>query len=895
VEPHPRYELLEKIASGSYATVYRAKDLELAREVAIKQIHQQYLEDPTQLARFWDEAQLLASFQHPNIVTMYDIDRERGWLVMELMQGNFARMAGKKPMDVNGLRTTLAHCLRALKFLHSHGVIHGDIKPSNIMVDRRKRVKIGDFGLARRASNEEGSLIKGTAKYIAPEVVSDEFGDVGPASDLYSLGFTAYELLCGENFDSLFPGLSAFGRDKQIAWMMWHAAPDRRLPEIARVLEGVPEDLAHTIDKLIKKPQAERYKSADEALSDLNIDLKVIKTGEEPSAETEKAGAAEAKKRRMLLFGAVGFSLILSLGVLFLPSGENPKAPTDIDKEPAKIGILREVLPDQKTIVVETGDAAIPEEIPVGDKPRIHFNQEKYVLLRELKKGDYLEIRTKKSPNGTSDVQIDALRAEESRGRIKKVDPDDRLIELSIEEGTSRETFPLRIPPGAKVTLNERTAELADLRPDDIGRATHLKETQGRSGRRATSLAAYRKVRMIGVLREVQGEKGQLAIEPIGDDRPRTFPVAERCKIVLNGDDTTDGRVLSVGDLKPGDRVNLQHDTHILELRATRLTNRTGTIREISKDAGSLLLSASDGQMVTIGIPRSAEITLGQQSVNLDDLRVYDRADVMFSNANGQPAAVTLDVIRPAKRDRVAIVIGIQDYTDPHITRIHHPTRDARLVAETLQRRYAFSSDRVLLLTDPKRAALEKAVSDFLGNFRTRQVQVLVYFAGHAYVGSNPREPDKKQVYLAAKDTDWNRLPETGLKLEWLTQQLHGMVAQEKILLLDASHEGARTGTDLSQQPSTAEMIEVLNAAGDTSLQSVAILASCSQGQTGHVDLPKQLGLFATSLSEAFTGAADQNRDLLIDSRELFEFVNQKLSTGRGEGGAQTPVLFGGQ
>jgi len=137
-------------------------------------------------------------------------------------------------MPLESLRTTLAHCLRALKFLHAHGIVHGDIKPSNMMIDRRRRVKIGDFGLARRVSNEEGSLIKGTTKYMAPEVVSDEFGEVGPASDLYSLGFAAYELMCGENFEELFPGLNAFGRDRQMAWMMWHAAPDRRLPEIER-------------------------------------------------------------------------------------------------------------------------------------------------------------------------------------------------------------------------------------------------------------------------------------------------------------------------------------------------------------------------------------------------------------------------------------------------------------------------------------------------------------------------------------------------------------------------------------------------------------------------------------------------------------------------------------
>jgi serine/threonine protein kinase len=110
-------------------------------------------------------------------------------------------------MDLKSLKTTLAHCLRALKYLHARGVLHGDLKPSNLMIDHRKRVKLGDFGLARRVSDEDGSLLKGTAKYIAPEVVSDDFGEVGPQSDLYSLGFSCYELMCGtDHFEDLFPG-----------------------------------------------------------------------------------------------------------------------------------------------------------------------------------------------------------------------------------------------------------------------------------------------------------------------------------------------------------------------------------------------------------------------------------------------------------------------------------------------------------------------------------------------------------------------------------------------------------------------------------------------------------------------------------------------------------------
>src|SRR4029077_1169938 len=127
---------------------------------------------------------------------------------------------------------------------------------------------------------------------------------------LYSLGFAAFELMCGENFNELFPGLNAFGRDKQMAWMMWHAAPDRRLPEIARVLADVPEDLARTIQKLIAKPQSQRYKSADEALSDLSIDIKLVRTGEETGDNLGQRGAWSnpALRRRLLVIGAFALS-----------------------------------------------------------------------------------------------------------------------------------------------------------------------------------------------------------------------------------------------------------------------------------------------------------------------------------------------------------------------------------------------------------------------------------------------------------------------------------------------------------------------------------------------------------------------------------------------------------
>lgn len=97
----PRYELLQKIATGSFAVVYHGRDRKLHRDVAIKQIHAQFLADQHQLARYWQEAQLLASLQHPHVVTIYDIVRPRGWLVLERMHGNLARECEGEGIDLD--------------------------------------------------------------------------------------------------------------------------------------------------------------------------------------------------------------------------------------------------------------------------------------------------------------------------------------------------------------------------------------------------------------------------------------------------------------------------------------------------------------------------------------------------------------------------------------------------------------------------------------------------------------------------------------------------------------------------------------------------------------------------------------------------------------------------
>jgi serine/threonine-protein kinase len=359
-----RYEIVNTIAAGDFATVYRARDRELGREVAVKQIHQQFLSDPRQLERFWREAQILASLQHPNILTIYDVVRPRGWLFLELMRGNLQTMTRGQPIDLDYLRTVLFGSLQALQFLHSNGILHGDVKPTNLLVDSQNRVKLGDFGLARRASSQEGSLLKGTTKYMAPELVSNQFGPCGPASDLYSLGFSAYELMCGSQFESLFPGLDAFGRDRQIAWLMWHAAPDRNLPEIQRVLEGVPQDLAFVIQGMVAKDPARRFPTAQDAMQY----LRPAGGGPIAAPPTQSTGAPQtaSKKRltRIVAIAALACSLLLSGVILFWsPRHKGPSAPAR-PVEPMQ-GIIRSVNLDYRIVVVERSDNSKPEEIKV--------------------------------------------------------------------------------------------------------------------------------------------------------------------------------------------------------------------------------------------------------------------------------------------------------------------------------------------------------------------------------------------------------------------------------------------------------------------------------------------------------------------------------------------------
>jgi eukaryotic-like serine/threonine-protein kinase len=876
-----RYKILEKIGSGSFATVYRAKDEELGREVAIKQLHSEYLADPGRLDRFWQEAQLLASLQHPNIVTIFDIVRERGWLVMELMQSNLAtRLAGRQ-VDLRALRATLAHVLRALKYLHSHGIIHGDIKPSNLMIDQRRRIKLGDFGLARRVNNAEGSLLKGTTKYMAPETVSDDFGDVGPQSDLYSLGFTAYDLMCGPNFDELFPGLNAKGRNQQIAWMMWHAAPDRHLPEIDRVLEGVPPDVAKVVQKLTQKDPALRYKSADEALSDLQIDLKLIGTqggGDAP----EVAAPDDGKRRRLIAIGALAFSVFMSAALVFFPGGNSAKVEVQKSR-----GLIREVIADKHEFIVQDLNTGALEPFKVPRKQKIFLlNDKKNILLRELLPGDHVEMDVdKKQPDLAVNVLVD--RPVPTRGTLKELNlPDSRVI-LSMEEGNTRDDLPVRVPEAAKLKLNGVDVKLRDLQPGDRLEITHLSEPGEAKGRVLNSLIARRTMTSVGFVTRFDADTSKLMIQ-IGQGPNATslnLTVATHCKVKLNGVNPQDGQPITAASLKSGDRVSLIHDIEIVEITATRSLQFEGTVQAISDTEDRLTISLANGQRKELVVDGKCEITLALERVNLYELRQFDNARVTYSEgADGTLTAATIDARRPAQTDRWTVVLGTQGYSDSTLSPLKTTLNDARLVHGMLVSRYAVSDQpgaqqRGALLIDAPKKDWERQLVETLTSARP-QTQVLIYVTGHAY-----RDEDGK-VYLAAKDFNFANMAGTGLPLDWLAEKLNECSSKDKLLILDVTP--AVMGKDSQRQVAGKVLLDKL----EMPFRSTHVILACDTGQQSRVWTEKQHGQFAWWLSEALRGAADSDRDLHLTPDELFGFLKQQSEAAQATAFAdQTPVM----
>ncbi len=284
---NPSYELFDELGRGEHTVVFRGYDLNLGRDVAIKQLDARSQKDPRRVDQFLKEASFLAQFEHENILRIYSVDKERGWIVMELMKGTLASQIADQPMPADTVRSVLRQILGALDFLHQKGKVHGSVRPSNLLINEHGIAKLSDF----EAANAAGELRAptGSTKHLAPELIRPDFGAFGPTVDLYCLGFTALELLAGPSFASFFPGTGEGAIDANVAWLRWHSSEEPLAP-VKKLCPRVPDDLASVIESLLSKRVDDRPQTAKEVLDSLSqqsfIPVVVKEPAEQPAPAT---------------------------------------------------------------------------------------------------------------------------------------------------------------------------------------------------------------------------------------------------------------------------------------------------------------------------------------------------------------------------------------------------------------------------------------------------------------------------------------------------------------------------------------------------------------------------------------------------------------------------------
>ena len=260
-----RYEVLKRVGSGGMADVYMAKDHKLNRNVAVKVLKSEYVEDEKFLKKFETEAQAVARLSHPNIVNIYDVGIEDGinYIVMELAEGitlkEYIRKKGYlNPKETVEISTQIAS---AISHAHKNHIIHRDIKPQNILVSDTGIIKVTDFGIAKATSSNtvtSTATAMGSVHYISPEQAKGRFCD--EKSDIYSLGITMYEMVTGH---------VPFDHENGVTIALMHLQNEITPP--SQIRDGIPDSLEKIILKCTMKKPEERYQTADDLIADLRL------------------------------------------------------------------------------------------------------------------------------------------------------------------------------------------------------------------------------------------------------------------------------------------------------------------------------------------------------------------------------------------------------------------------------------------------------------------------------------------------------------------------------------------------------------------------------------------------------------------------------------------------
>ena len=325
------FEIIEELGRGGMGVVYRARDLQLDREVALKSPNPDLLERPGFRQRFMGEARASSKLMHPNIVTVFEVleDNDVPWLVMELIDGASLRslLSGHRPLPVENVLEYAEGLTDALRVAHTGGILHRDINPNNILVGKDGRARLSDFGLARarveleeKGWYSEGSTLDGTSGgivgtrgYMSPEQALGK--PVDPRSDIFSLGVVIYEMCTGE---------AAFARPGSSDWLdvLLHREP----PSISSLNTEVPAEFQGIVHKAMAKRPFQRHQNANEMLLDLRASRRRLQSDSSHSGPLPSA--RQLSRRIWYATAGMAVAAIVTFAVLQMASDPSETGPT---------------------------------------------------------------------------------------------------------------------------------------------------------------------------------------------------------------------------------------------------------------------------------------------------------------------------------------------------------------------------------------------------------------------------------------------------------------------------------------------------------------------------------------------------------------------------------------